>query len=230
LLEPIVAELFERRTGKRLFRVNQTIIHPQHEWMTCNIDRRVVGEKSLAEIKTAGHWAAQSDEWGEPGSDAVPFRYAVQVQHQLACLQEYERGYVPLLVAGQHYRCFEVQRDPDIIAMLEEMLAEFWRCVIEGEPPKPTNLAQAKERWPQSVPINVEATTEILAEVVALREANAAIKAAEAAKEEAQGKIALFLGLGDTLTAAGKPLLTYKTQSRAEHIVKASTFRVMRLK
>ena len=232
LLEPIVAELFERRTEKKLYRVNQTIVHPTLPFLLCNIDRRVVGEKKLAEIKTAGTWAAQSDEWGEVGTDAIPFRYAVQVQHQLACLPHYESGYVPLLVGGQHFRLYEIKRDPEIIGMLETYLTAFWQGVLDGNPPMPTTLEQAKERWPKSVGRPILATPEIAIVVDELRETKAAIKHLEGEEKRLQGEIAIYMEDADTLIAPDgrTELLTYRTQDRAAFSVAASSFRTMRLK
>jgi putative phage-type endonuclease len=232
LLEPVVSTLFERRTGKRLFRVNDTIVHPRLPFMTCNIDRRVVGEHKLAEIKTVGHWAAQSDDWGDVGTDAVPFPKAVQVQHQLACLPQYESGYLPVLVAGQNFRLYEIPRDEEIIAMLEAYLTAFWQGVIDGVPPAPTTLAQAQERWPKSVGRSILATPEIVQSVQELKETKAAIKHLKTEEERLQGEIAIFLGEADALMSVdgSTELLTYRLQQRASYVAKASEFRVMRLK
>lgn len=231
-LEPIVAELFEEETGKRLFRVNDTIEHPRLPFMVCNIDRRVVGEKKLAEIKTAGHWAAQSDDWGEEMTSAVPFKYGVQVQHQLACLPDYESGYVPLLVAGQNFRIYEIKRDEEIIGMLEAFLAKFWDDLMNGIPPKPMNLAQAQERWPRSVGRSILATSEIAQKVGELKETSAAIKHLEVDEKRLKGEIAIFLEDADTLMSpdGSNTLLTYKLQERAAYVAKATSFRVMRPK
>lgn len=232
LLEPVVATLFTKRTGLKLRRHNKTIEHPRYPWMVCNIDRDVVGLPKLAEIKTAGYWAAQSDEWGEVGTDAVPFRYAVQVQHQLACLPHYESGYVPLLVGGQKFRLYEVQRDPEIISMLEIFLGDFWQNVVDGIPPIPTTLAQAQERWPKSIGQSILATDVIEQHVQELAETIAAIKHLEGERKRIQGEIAVFMEGADVLMSSdgSRELLTYKTQSRAEYVAKASEFRVMRLK
>lgn len=227
LLEPVVAELFQRRTGKTLHHVNQTIEHPRLPWMVCNIDRRVVGEPALAEIKTAGHWAAQSDEWGEVGTDEIPFKYAVQVHHQLACLPKYEVGYVPLLVAGQKFKLYAVKRDEQVIAMLERMLGAFWKNVVDGVPPMPTTLEQAKERWPQSIAQEIEATPEVLEAVEALAEAKAAIKHLEGERDDAQGRIAIYMGENDMLTHDGVQILKYRTQARAGFTVEPGTTRPM---
>jgi putative phage-type endonuclease len=232
LLEDDVAELFERRTGKRLFRVNNTIVHPRLPFMTCNIDRRVVGEPKLAEIKTAGFWAARSDDWGEVGTDAVPFKYAVQVQHQLACLPQYESGYVPLLVAGQNFRLYEVQRDAEIIGMLEAYLTAFWQSVIDGVPPTPTTLAQAQERWPKSVGRSILATDDIVRMLGELKETTAARLYHEKEEKRLKGEVAIFMEDADTLMSpdGSTEIATYKLQERAGYVAKATSFRVLRTK
>lgn len=229
-LEPIVAELFEEETGKRLFRVNNTIEHPRLPFMVANIDRRVVGEKKLAEIKTAGHWAAQSDEWGDEFTSAVPFKYGVQVQHQLACLPNYESGYVPLLVAGQHFKLFEIPRDEEIIGMLEAFLAKFWDDLLNDIPPMPLNLAQAQERWPKSIGRSILASDEIAATVEKLKATSAQRLTFEKEEKRLKGEIAIFLQDADTLMSpdGSQTILTYKQQDRAGFVVEPTSFRVMR--
>lgn len=229
LLEPVVATLFERRTGKTLHHVNKTQVHPEHPWMIANLDRRVVGESALAEIKTAGFWAARSEEWGEEQTDLVPMKYNVQVQHQLA-VTGYELGYLPVLVAGQKFRLYEIPRDEELIAMMIRLLGAFWQNVVDVNPPMPTNLAQAKERWPQSVGQEIEATPDILTALAEMQEAKAAIKHLERERDEAQGRIAIYMAENDVLTYAGDPLLTYKTSERAGFTVAPTTIRTMRVK
>jgi putative phage-type endonuclease len=232
LLEPVVSTLFERRTGLKLRRHNATIEHPTLPFMVCNIDRDVVGLPKLAEIKTAGYWAAQSDEWGEAGTSAVPFKYGVQVQHQLSCLPKYESGYVPLLVAGQNFRLYEVQRDEEIIGMLEAFLAKFWDGVLNNVPPAPINLAQAQERWPKSVGRSILATDEIVKTIGDLQSATADRLAAEKIEKRLKGEIAIFMEDADSLMSpdGSTTLLTYKLQERAGYVADATSFRMMRLK
>ena len=209
LLEDDVAELFERRTGKRLFRVNNTIVHPRLPFMTCNIDRRVVGEPKLAEIKTAGFWAARSDDWGEVGTDAVPFKYA-----------------------GQNFRLYEVQRDAEIIGMLEAYLTAFWQSVIDGVPPTPTTLAQAQERWPKSVGRSILATDDIVRVLGELKETTAARLYHEKEEKRLKGEVAIFMEDADTLMSpdGSTEIATYKLQERAGYVAKATSFRVLRTK
>src|SRR5690606_12685414 len=77
LLEPVIAAEFERRTGKKVRRRNAILQHPEHAWMLANVDREIVGEPALLEIKTTSAWnrAAVSE-------DRLPDRYIIQGQHR----------------------------------------------------------------------------------------------------------------------------------------------------
>lgn len=62
-----------------------------------------------------------------------------------------------------------------------------------------------------------------------LRQAKAEVKKWQAAEKAAQGEIARLLGDAETGLHNGQPVVTWKTQTRAEYTVAASTSRVMRL-
>ncbi len=72
-LEDAVCRLFTKRTGKKVARVNETIFHPKHPFLGANIDRRIVGEDSVLEAKTASGWKAK--EW--TGED-IPIEYRLK--------------------------------------------------------------------------------------------------------------------------------------------------------
>lgn len=137
-LEEPVAEAYEERTGRTVRKVNAIQSHPQHPWLIASLDRRVVGEKRLVEIKTTRY---AGDKWGEDGSAEIPEHYLIQVQHQLA-VTGYEVADVPVLIAGSELRIFTVPRDEQLIAALIELDAEFWQHVTDGTPPDPVALAK----------------------------------------------------------------------------------------
>lgn len=80
VLEPIVASQYQRRSGKKVRKVNAVLQHPDIPWMLANIDREVVGsaDVQILECKTAGINGARL--W----RDGVPRYVEVQVMHQLA--------------------------------------------------------------------------------------------------------------------------------------------------
>ena len=222
LLEPIVATLFERRNpGKRLHNVNRMLTHPEYPWMTTNLDRRVVGEKACAEIKTAGQWAASSDEWGEPGTDEIPASYLVQVQHQLA-ITGYEVGYVPVLIGGQKYAQYVVQRDDAFISQIIEGERAFWACVQSGTPPDVRSVDEAKERFPISVARTITANESVRTWLAEFSRLDAEAKSAEKSADEFKAMVLGAMGEADTLVDGDgdRVLATWKSSAAVKYFDK----------
>jgi len=130
VLEAIVADEFTKRTGKKVQRVNRILIHPEHEHMIANIDRRVVGENAILECKTTGAWNAK--EWE---GDDIPAEYVIQVMHYLAVTGA-EKAYFAVLIGGNRFAWKEIARDEELIAMMVERERAFWDCVETETPPQ----------------------------------------------------------------------------------------------
>lgn len=130
-LEDVVAEWFSETTGKKLRRDNSRPRHPDHPWMATSLDRRVVGEKALVEIKTARF---ATDEWGQQGTGEIPAHYIVQCQHEMAVTGA-EQCYVAVLFGGSDPRLYIVERDEELIGSLIALESEFMDCVRNGTPP-----------------------------------------------------------------------------------------------
>lgn len=145
VLEDVVAMEFTRRTGTRTMRMKGTLSHPDHGWMTAHIDRRIVGRREGLECKTASQWTAK--EWGER-DDQIPIQYLIQVMHYLA-VTGWHRWHVAVLIAGNDFRMFVIERDEDMIADLIKREQEFWDCVVRKVPPEPVTLNDTYMRWPK---------------------------------------------------------------------------------
>lgn len=125
-LEEVVAKLFSRRTGKKVARVTQTVYHPEYPFIAANLDRRVVGEDAVLEIKTAGAWAARSWE----GED-VPTEVVLQVMHQLMVTGK-SRGYAACLIGGNmDFHIKTIERDDAAIAEMLKKEVRFWKEFVE---------------------------------------------------------------------------------------------------
>ncbi|ADU50146.1 phage-type endonuclease [Thermaerobacter marianensis DSM 12885] len=193
LLEPVIVEEWERRTGKKARRRNAILQHPEQPFMLANLDREVVGERALLEIKTTAAWHGH-----EIGEDRLPDRYVVQAQHYLA-VTGYERCYFAVLVGGQHLVTTYVDRDEELISYLVEMERDFWRCVETCTPPAPggSDLDRAilQRLYPDVEPDSVVDLPEEAAEWLRVyREAHAAERAATARKQEAANRLRSLLG------------------------------------
>ncbi len=130
VLEEIVAKHYQKRTGHKVRRVNAILQHPEHAFMLANLDREIVGsdQVQILECKTAGFFGAKY--W----SEGVPEYIQIQVQHQLAVTGK-QSADVAVLVAGQEFRIYHLQRDDDLIHNLIQLEAEFWRYVEDDVPP-----------------------------------------------------------------------------------------------
>lgn len=71
LLEPLVAKIFQHRTGYKVYQIKKMFQHPQYSWMLADVDYFVElpdGSTAILEIKTTNYNASA------PVSDLRPFR------------------------------------------------------------------------------------------------------------------------------------------------------------
>jgi putative phage-type endonuclease len=124
-MESIVAELFEEETGKKLRRVNETVYHPKYKFIACNIDRRVVGENAICEIKTTAAW--QKAKWN--GDDEAPAEYLIQVYHQLM-VTGLPKAYLCVLIGNEDLKIKEILKDEAIQADILKSEVLFWNDFV----------------------------------------------------------------------------------------------------
>lgn len=120
-LEAIIANVYANRTGNKVRRVNAVLQHPDHPFMLANLDR-AVGSEGVLEVKTAGGHSAQFWEEG------VPEHYQCQVIHQLAVTGKAWAD-VAVLIGGQDFRIYRIERDESQIVDLIERETAFWHLV-----------------------------------------------------------------------------------------------------
>jgi len=123
-LEDTVAELFMEETGKKVHRVNQTLFHPEYDFLGANIDRRVVGEEAILECKTCSAWKAK--EWQ---GEEIPQEYILQVVHYLA-ITGAKYGYIAVLIGNQEFKWQMITRDDDLIRDLIAKEVAFWNNFV----------------------------------------------------------------------------------------------------
>lgn len=131
-LEHIIANVYAERTGAKVRRINAVLQHPEYLFMLANLDRLVLHPtdgSGILEVKTAGHHSAQFWE------DGVPDSYQCQVLHQLAVTGK-QWCDVAVLIGGQDFRIYRVNRDDDKISDLILREEKFWQCVVQDiQPP-----------------------------------------------------------------------------------------------
>lgn len=134
LMEPVIASLYTRRTGRLLEKPKGIMVHPDHDCIIANPDRLVKGEHRGTEIKTAGLWTR--GKWGEAGTDQVPPDYLIQCSQYMA-VTGYPVWDVPVLFHGSRFEIYVVPRDIDLERWMLDRLVAWWqRHIVGGIPPE----------------------------------------------------------------------------------------------
>jgi putative phage-type endonuclease len=200
LLEDVVAGEFSRRTGLKLRRVNETLSDRRDPFLMAHLDRRVVGEPALVEIKTTR---------GLDG-DAARADHIIQVQHYLH-VADLARGFLVYLVAGQRMVYFEIPRDDDAIGELVEAERTFWRHVRDRTPPPARSAFDLRLLFRNDAGGTVIADDGVREAVDTLAAIKTSIKQLEKEAEEAERVVLGALGENSTLIAdTGEVLATWK--------------------
>ena len=134
ILEPVIREKFAKETGFEVKENHWVMLHDQHDFMVANVDGIVTdpqfaGKKGVLEIKTAGE--RMRDQW----ENGPPNHYMLQLQHYLAVL-DYSYGYVAVLIGGNTFKYYLVERDDYVIDNIIQAEAEFMEMVENGVAPE----------------------------------------------------------------------------------------------
>ena len=197
VFEKTVAEEFTRRTGAKVRNDNHMYFHREYDFLSANVDRQVVGENAILECKTASMFL--SEKWE---GENIPDQYIFQVQHYLNVLDK-EYAYIAVLVGGQKFQWKRIERDQELIDIIQERLIAFWEVNVKQNVAPPIDGSQAATDFLKERYANSEAGKEItLASsfdetIVLLNEAKAAKKTVEETISLYENQIKLALGEED---------------------------------
>jgi putative phage-type endonuclease len=202
-LEGAVLKAYSEKTGLRVNRVNNTVVHPNHSFLTANLDGRVIahpdGIRVGVEAKTTGEFAYLHGDWGDEGTDEVPNHVLIQCLHYLG-VTGWDRWDVAVLIGGNKHRIYHIPRNDDAIGALQETEIGFWDHVERRVPP-PADFSHASTRGLiETMYPGTNGETILLGEdMMTIHEALMVFKAQE--KEARLGaeaaKAALMMALGD---------------------------------
>ena len=207
LLEEPVAKEFSKRTGLKVARVNANLRHKEQPFMGAHLDRRIVGERAILEVKTSG----RRDGWGEDGSDDIPQQYLCQVLHYMAVTGA-EMAYVAALLCGQELRIYKIPRVEALISTIEQQEAHFWTKHVEARvAPDITNASDAAKAWRAVQGKEVVATESLIGDLWTLHLNKEHSGLLKKERDEIELRIKAAMEDADTLVdATGKPLVTWK--------------------
>ena len=137
LEDVVAAEYRKRHQGTSVKRAKCVMQSKERPWQFATVDRLLKthdGRRGILEIKTCG--SRRSKDW----EDGIPDYYIAQPTHYLA-VTGYDFFDVAVLIGGQEYREYHVERDCDDIDALVERETAFWEeYVVKDVPPLLTGL------------------------------------------------------------------------------------------
>lgn len=191
-LEDYVAKRFTEKTGKKVRKENAMLYNPQYPFAHADVDRMVVGEDAGLECKTTSILNLKKFKNGE-----YPANYYVQCVHYLA-VTGCKRWYLGVLVLGEGFHDFVIERDEAEIAALMESEEAFWKYVESQTPPNADGSESTTKTISTIYPtsndesiVNLETYGASMREYMAL---SAQIKSLEALRDEQANKIKAFMG------------------------------------
>ncbi len=139
LLEDLVAKIFEKKTGLKIYQIKKMFRHPLYPFMLADVDYFITmpdGTKAILEIKTTNYNA--KDLWWKDGRETVPAYYEAQGRHYMAVM-DMDRVFFCCLYGNTEDETIirEIRRDA---AYEEEMIfleQEFWNSYVQKQVPPP---------------------------------------------------------------------------------------------
>ena len=225
-LEAVVAEIFEEETGKKLHRVNDVIIHQNYNFLRAHIDRRVVGEKSIVEIKTTSPWRIKEFEGYE-----LPADYILQTVFYMA-LSGADIGYVAVLLGNQSFKIKTIHKDRKLEADIISKSVSFWKNYVEPKVMPETVTAKDGDTLYKLFPLDDQTEIELTDEANKLCESIGAMvadsKSLGAQIDKSKNELRIMLGkhsVGKTATYK----VSWLAQEKKEYVVPSSKTRVLRV-
>lgn len=147
-LEQYVADRFMEVTGKKLVNDNFFYLDDEYDFISANVDRRVVGENAGFEAKTMSSFNGYNIEAGE-----IPSHYYCQCQHY-CMVRGWDYIYIGILVLQRGFYWHKIERDEDFISRLRREEVNFWtRYVQKNIIPAPdgsdASLDTLKQLYPE---------------------------------------------------------------------------------
>lgn len=225
-LEPLVAEEYERKTGRELAPWGWLLRSTTAPFMLATPDYRTEDGWPV-EIKTTD--ASRIKDW----KDGAPPHVVVQCQHQMFVTGT-SKASVGVLVGGNRFMWTDVERDEAVIREVLAACGTFWEHVTKNLPP-PADASDATSEaiallWPHTA----EGESLVLPEdaygwVRELDKAKGEAKAVDYQITEIENKVKLAMGAAElALLPDGSRAFTLRTRNRKAYSVPAGSSRVLR--
>ncbi len=139
LLEDLVAEIFSRKTGFKVYQVKKMFQHPQYPYMLADVDYFIElpnGATAILELKTTNYNAKGN--WWKDGEEIVPDYYEAQGRHYMAVMN-LDEVYFCCLYGNNEDEVIirRLKRDLSYESELIALEGYFWTDHVQAHVPPP---------------------------------------------------------------------------------------------
>jgi len=231
-LEGVVAQKFAEKNGCKLMAYKKRFVHPVYPFISCELDRIIVGTDEIVEVKTCHDRLIKN--WS--GED-MPQNYCVQLNTALG-LSGRKKGHIALLAGGQKYIEKHMDFDQELYDMVIEKAVAFWNNHVLADL-APVAIAMDNDEpadtldllYPASNSQAIEFCGDVAKEIdVLVDDRLGALESMSHLKEELnkiEARIKQLMGENEEGTTANSRI-SWKTVNRKEYTVKASSYRQIR--
>lgn len=139
LLENLVARIFAKKTGYRIFQIKKMFRHPIHTFMLADLDFFVElpdRKTAILEIKTTNYNAR--DKWWDGKKEIVPLNYCLQGRHYMSVMDIDQIFYCCLYGNNEEEVIIRhMERDFEFESELIALEEDFWVNHVLAEVPPP---------------------------------------------------------------------------------------------
>jgi len=232
-LEGSIAAGFSKRTGRPHTPAGHLLRSTEYPWAICTLDCWTISDPDRPthplEIKNVIEWMA--DEW----EGGAPRHVYLQAQHQMLVTATH-RATVAALLGGNQLLWEDVERNEQEIRRITAQGERFWREHVEARVQPPADDAHRATKaallrlHPHDDGQLVTLPSELCDLDVERMELKERIKRDEQRVEQIDNMIKQRIGDATEGRLPGGVTYTWKEQTRAAHMVRESTTRVLRRK
>ncbi len=232
-MEPVIRDLFYEETGLDVFTQAEQVVCVSDErpHVSATLDGAVFevgGGRGVWEAKNVGEYVAS--DWDD---NSVPLRVQIQTQDQMY-VTGYQFAYVAALLGGNRFVFRRIERNQRFIDAMLPVLDDFWDHVQRRDPP-PADNTEATSKALKRLYGNDNGEEILLPPEAAewdenLKAAKSVIKAATAAKREAENKLKAAIAGATFGRLPDGSLYSWKTSERNDPPREAKTIEIRTLR
>lgn len=205
-LEDAVSKFFEDATGTQIIKASEgdwLIVNREKEYLRVSPDRTFWLPGMAKNNKNKGILECKTTQMNVD-QENIPMHWYCQLQYQLG-VAELQYGALAWLTAGRSFDFREYEFDQEFYDYMIGEVDRFWVDNIQGkQEPLMYNVEDVLLRNPKHKALKyIEATEDMLEEILELKEIKAEVQKLDARKKELEERVKMAIGDAEGLVAPG---------------------------